>query len=133
MYHNKQAELLVEEGCLLWRGRVIIPHSLKQKILTDLHREHLRCSKIKALVRSHVWWKGMDQDLDLLVKNCSVCDAVKQAPPKAPLHPWTMVQSTLAENTYRFCWSVHGEDVFSSGGRTIEVGRSLRDEPDNYS
>ena len=89
VYHSKQAELSVERGCLLWGGRVIIPHSLKQKILTELHREHLGCSKMKALARSHVWWKGMDQDLELLAKNCSVCAAVKQAPPKAPLHPWT--------------------------------------------
>ena len=29
-YRNKQAELSVEQGCLLWGGRVIIPQSLKQ-------------------------------------------------------------------------------------------------------
>lgn len=89
VYHNKKAELSVEQGCLLWGGRVIIPQSLQQKILSDLHREHLGISKMKALARSHVWWTGLDHDLEVLVKNCPACAEVKQAPPKAPLHPWT--------------------------------------------
>ena len=88
-YRNKQVELSVEQGCLLWGGRVIIPQSLKQKILANLHREHLGISKMKTLARSHIWWRGLDYDLEVLVKNCAACAAVKQAPPKAPLLPWT--------------------------------------------
>ena len=88
-YHAKVAELTVEEGCLLWGGRVIIPTSLKEDVMAELHKEHMGVSKMKALARSHVWWAGLDKDLEALAKSCSSCAAVKQAPNKAPVHPWT--------------------------------------------
>ena len=89
IYHSKMAELTVEEGCLLWGGRVIIPHSLKAKVMAELHKEHLGIAKMKAVARSYVWWRGIDRDLEQVAKSCSACAAVKQAPVKAPLHPWT--------------------------------------------
>ncbi len=89
VYHTKMAELSVEDGCLLWGGRVIIPVSLKKVVLSELHKEHMGVSRMKALARSHVWWHGLDQDIEALAKSCQACLAVKQSPAKAPLHPWT--------------------------------------------
>ena len=37
----------------------------------------------------HVWWSGIDKELESLVKSCPDCTVVKQAPAKAPLHPWS--------------------------------------------
>ena len=44
---------------------------------------------MKALARYHVWWPGINKDLEALVKSCLDCAAVKQMPAKAPLHPWS--------------------------------------------
>ena len=44
---------------------------------------------MKALARNHVWWSGIDKELEALVKSCPDCAAVKQMPAKAPLHPWS--------------------------------------------
>ena len=44
---------------------------------------------MKALTRSHVWWSGIDKELESLVKSCPDCAVVKQSPAKAPLHPWS--------------------------------------------
>ena len=88
-YRSKIAELMVEEGCLLWGGRVVIPQSLKDVIKAELHKEHLGISKMKALARGHVWWAGIDKELESLAKSCAECAAVKQSPAKAPLHPWS--------------------------------------------
>ena len=87
-YHSKIPELSVEDGCLLWGGRVIVPGSLKEVIMAELHKEHMGISKMKALARNHVWWAGLDKDLEALAKSCPACLAVKQTPPNAPLHPW---------------------------------------------
>ena len=46
-------------------------------------------SKMKSLARDHVWWPGIDKELEALAKSCQDCAAVKQTPAKAPLHPWT--------------------------------------------
>ena len=78
----------MEDGCLLWVGRVVIPESLQKSVLAELHREHMGISKMKALVRSHVWWSGLDKDLEAMARSCRACQAVKQAPANAPLHPW---------------------------------------------
>ena len=43
---------------------------------------------MKALAQSHVWWPGLDKELEMLVKACHGCWAVKSNPPKVPLHPW---------------------------------------------
>ena len=77
-----------EDGCLLWGGRVVIPSSLKETVLAELHKEHMGVSRMKAFARGHVWWRGMDKDIEALGKSCRACLAVKQAPATAPLHPW---------------------------------------------
>ena len=87
-YRSRIAELTVEEGCLLWGGRVIIPSSLQTTVLAELHKEHIGISRMKALARSHVWWTGMDKDIENTAKACESCQSVKQAPSRAPLHPW---------------------------------------------
>ena len=89
VYYSKMEQLTVEDGCLLWGGRVIVPESLKEVVMAELHNHHLGISKMKALARGHVWWSGMDKELETLVKSCEECAAVKQSPAKAPLHPWT--------------------------------------------
>ena len=65
-YRSKLAELSVEDDCLLWVGRVVIPESLQKSVLAELHREHMGISKMKALARSHVRWSGLDKDLEAM-------------------------------------------------------------------
>ena len=36
-FYTKRYELSVENGCLLWGSRVIIPHILRQQVLKELH------------------------------------------------------------------------------------------------
>jgi len=35
-----------------------------------------------------MWWLGLDQEIEEMVKSCVSCQAVKNAPAVAPLHPW---------------------------------------------
>ncbi len=88
-YYEKISELSVEDECLLWGGRVVIPSSLKKIVLAELHKEHMGVSRMKSLAQGHVWWRGMDEDLEAVGKSRQACLAVKQAPVAAPLHPWT--------------------------------------------
>ena len=37
-------------------------------------------------------WPGVDKALESEVKHCKQCQSLKQAPPKAPLHPWVWPQ-----------------------------------------
>ncbi len=85
---TRSHELTVEGECLLWGIRVLIPKKLQKDILQEFHRDHPGMSRMKALTRSYVWWPGMNKDIEDIVKSCRSCQAVKQAPAAAPLHPW---------------------------------------------
>ena len=86
-YFIRRNELTIEEGCLLWGMRVVIPTRLRSIILKVLHDGHPGIVRMKAIGRSHVWWPKLDSDIERTVKACNTCQRVQNLPPKAPLHP----------------------------------------------
>ena len=42
---------------------------------------------MKAVARSHLWWPGLDKQIEELARSCERCLAGKPAPTAAPLHP----------------------------------------------
>ena len=78
----------MEEGCLLWGYRVVIPQKLREKLLRELHKDHPGVTRMKSVARSCMWWPGLDKELEQLAKSCLPCQAVKQAPSVVPLQPW---------------------------------------------
>ena len=43
---------------------------------------------MKSIARSYLLWPELDGDLEKQARSCLPCQAVKQPPPPAPLHPW---------------------------------------------
>ncbi|KAJ8356519.1 hypothetical protein SKAU_G00193130 [Synaphobranchus kaupii] len=87
-YKVRGAELSVQDGCVLWGARVIIPQPARKIVLEQLHQSHPGVSRMKALARSYIWWPKLDEDIENLVKTCSTCQAHRRTPAAAPLHPW---------------------------------------------
>ncbi|XP_061564077.1 uncharacterized protein K02A2.6-like [Cololabis saira] len=81
-------ELSVENGCVMWGARVVVPKKGQADLLRQLHQSHPGISRMKSLARSYVWWPKMDQDVENTVKACSVCQEYRNVPAVAPLHPW---------------------------------------------
>ena len=48
-FFSKKTELSVEDGCVLWGARVVVPPQGRSKILTELHEAHPGESRMKAL------------------------------------------------------------------------------------
>ena len=92
-YWLRQKELTIEQDTLLWGMRVIVPFMLRDRVLQELHRGHQGIARMKSLARSHVWWPKIDSELEERAKKCSPCQEQKNAPPKAPLNPWSWPQS----------------------------------------
>lgn len=57
-------------GCLMWGNRVIVPHSKRQDVLSELHETHARIVRTKTLARSCVWWLNLDIDLEQMCHSC---------------------------------------------------------------
>lgn len=87
-YYQRRDELTIDNGCIMWGMRIVIPNKLRSKVLEELHVGHLGVVKMKTLARSFVWWPGIDQQIEQLVKGCSGCQRVQNMPKAAPLHPW---------------------------------------------
>lgn len=88
VFSQRRDELTVENGCLLWGLRVVVPTKLRAKLLQDLHSDHSGTWKMKAVARSYFWWPGLDKEVEKLASGCVICQSVKNTPPSAPLHPW---------------------------------------------
>ena len=87
-YSSHSAELSVLDGCILWGARVVIHPQGQQAVLQELHTA--------ALARMHVWWAGLDTDIEELVRLCNECQLNQSNPPLAPLNPWTWPTRPLA-------------------------------------
>ncbi|XP_017575179.2 uncharacterized protein K02A2.6-like [Pygocentrus nattereri] len=81
-------DLTVQAGCLLWGQRVIIPPSLRNRVLQVLHSGHCGIVRMKELARSYFWWPGLDGQIEETVSSCTSCQKVRNMPQLAPLHPW---------------------------------------------
>ena len=80
--------LNVEHGCILYKYRVVIPTNLQKQVLTEIHDGHLGIVKMKSIARNYVYWPEIDKDIESVGKQCDACLAVRDAPPRASLHPW---------------------------------------------
>ncbi|KAK3749135.1 hypothetical protein QZH41_001123 [Actinostola sp. cb2023] len=87
-YFTRKDELSCEQGCIMWGARVIVPPSLRDRVLEELHNAHPGIAKMKAVARSYVWWPKIDVEIEGKVRNCQSCAKTRNDPPAAPLYPW---------------------------------------------
>ena len=87
-YLSRKQELTLQNDCIFWGSRVVIPPKLQQALLQELHQDHPGIFRVKALARSYIWWPGLDYDIEQIVKSCVPCQSVRGNPSVAPLHPW---------------------------------------------
>ena len=87
-YQRRKEELTLQNGCILWGNRVIIPPAGRESIMELLHNGHPGVSRMKSIARSFVWWPNMDKQLEEKVKKCGTCQMMQNATPPTPIHPW---------------------------------------------
>lgn len=88
VFYAKRDELSVEQGCLLWGTRVIVPFKFRKSVLQEIHSGHPGIVKMKALTRKYVWWPKIDTDIERVCKECQICQQEQRVPSHVPLHPW---------------------------------------------
>lgn len=87
-FNRRHTELSVQDGCVLWGSRVVVPRQGRKQILEELHDSHPGVTRMKSIARGVVWWPGIDQDLEEEVKHCQQCQTNQASPARIPLHPW---------------------------------------------
>lgn len=81
-------EFSLQNNCIFYGIRIVIPKKLQHKVLEELHTAHTGIVKMKALARSYVWWQNIDSDIENMVKQCKMCCLMQKNPTKVPIHAW---------------------------------------------
>nr|XP_023660672.1 uncharacterized protein K02A2.6-like [Paramormyrops kingsleyae] len=84
-YTVRNTELSVQDGCVLWGSRVIVPQPGHKALLQQLHYGHTGISRMKALAQSYFWWPKLDSDIEALGKGCPTCQEHRNVPAPAPV------------------------------------------------
>ena len=74
-YWNFRDELTIESGILMKNSKVLIPESLKQKYLKQIHQGHQGIEACRSRAREFVFWININEDLKELVEKCSLCQS----------------------------------------------------------
>ena len=63
-YWDFRDELSTDDGMLLKGLRLIIPGELQEEYLSCLHEGHLSASKVQENAKQHMYWTGIDADIE---------------------------------------------------------------------
>ena len=75
----------VHEGVLLYQDRVVVPTSLRSRVLQYLHAAHQGTSTMEQRARAIVYWPGMSKDIRDTRERCTDCN--RNAPSQAATPP----------------------------------------------
>ena len=107
-YWDFRDELSTDDGMLLKGPRLIIPGELQEEYLSRLHEGHLSASKVQENAKQHMYWTGIDADIEDYTKRCQECIKRSQVP-KEPLQPHDIPEGP---------WRKLGIDYFAFDGNS---------------
>ena len=83
-------------------SKVLIPETLKQKYLRQIHQGHQGIEACRSRAREFVFWVKLNDDLKELVEKCDLCQSqqnstsiIQKYVSEVPPHPWHTVGSDL--------------------------------------
>lgn len=94
-YFLCRTDLQYENGILMRGHKIVIPMSLRERMLRELHSTHLGIVKMKCNARGRMWWPGIDEDIERWIGACEVCASVR--PPRHGAES----SRTVGTNSYR--------------------------------
>ena len=81
-FKSNSEELTIMNECIMYRNRVFVPLPLRSKILEQFHLGHPGISGMRSLVRSLIWYPGIDSDVVQFVNKCGNCQNIQSKPPQ---------------------------------------------------
>ena len=83
-------------------SKVLIPETLKQKYLRQIHQGHQGIKACRSRATEFVFWVNINKNIEELVQKCSLCQSqqnstssVQKYVSEVPPHPWHMIGSDL--------------------------------------
>ena len=83
-------------------SKVLIPETLRQKYLKQIHQGHQGIEACRSRAREFVFWVNINNDLKEMVEKCDICQAqqnstasIQKYVSEVPPHPWHTLGSDL--------------------------------------
>ena len=108
--------LNVTDGVILYRDRIVVPPSLRDKVLRILHSGHQGVSSMESRARSIVFWPGMTNDIRAVREHCSACNRSAPSQAATPGIP-SPVPSTPFESIFADFFDFGGCHYLMAGDR----------------
>ena len=86
-YWTFREEMTVEDGLILKATRIVIPPTMQESVLQQLHDGHLGFTKCYNRAKQTVYWPNLRKELEDLVLNCQLClkhSTAKRKPKPTP-------------------------------------------------
>ena len=101
-YCNFRDDLTIESGILMKNSKILIPETLKQKYLRQIHQRHHGIKACRSRAREFLFWVNINEDLKELVEKCDLSQSqqnstsiIQKYVSEVPQHPWHMLGSDL--------------------------------------
>jgi hypothetical protein len=78
-------DLSIDDGLVLYNGRIVVPQAARRDILKKLHSSHQGITRTKRRARQALYLPGMPNDIVLLVEGCQPCQQARPSLPKEPM------------------------------------------------
>ncbi|KAK6761920.1 hypothetical protein RB195_022856 [Necator americanus] len=82
-------ELSVQNGCLYFGHRIVVPASLQEAVLKQLQEGHQGMTRMKMLARGYLYWTNINRDIEEAVRHFRNCQEAAKMPKKTVLNSWT--------------------------------------------
>ena len=94
---NESADLVMRDH------QIVIPSTLQKRVVELAHEGHQGMSKTKALIRTKVWFPGIDAAVEESVKRCIPCQTNSTRRETKPLAMSTLPRGPWLELSIDFC------------------------------
>ena len=78
------------DGVVMYNDRIVVPQSLRTRVLEALHSAHQGTSSMIARAESSVFWPGITSDIKRIRASCQQCNRNAPSQPDAPPTPPTI-------------------------------------------
>lgn len=118
-------------GCIFNGIRIVIPKRLQERVLEELHTANTGIIRMKVLARNLVSWRGIDSDIEEIVKNATVVLRCAQSQ-EISVTSMGRTNGTMAKSPHRLCRTIYGNEFPYYSGCEDKVGRSYKDQINDF-
>ena len=97
-FHKYRHSLLVIDGVVIYKNRLVIPKVMKSRVLDTLHAAHQGISSMSNREEQSVFWPSITTDIARIRSKCRTCvrnapfqPAGKPVAPPSPANPFQML------------------------------------------